>query len=207
MKNDSSLAVDAKLGSDMELLIEFDRNENQTTLSIGNALVFSLSGNHSAGLQDYFKNKELEAVLQYVLDHSPMLISFKQSCDPVVLNRFFNSSLVSAIQNLAVESFRDSRSSLVAKLGNILSERDGRVGYDKAIQSGLLSPELKDASTKIYNYVTFNRRSYSRGNSFTWPLHPIFNLAGNGVDPWPSNRYPKSALICDIAMRLLDQDS
>ena len=62
-----------------------------------------------------------------------------------------------------------------------------------------LTSEESERLEALASEVKFNTRRYGKGDWFCWPLHVVFTE--RGIDPWPANRYPKAALIADLALR------
>lgn len=62
-----------------------------------------------------------------------------------------------------------------------------------------LTPEQCERLEAVASEVKFNTRRYGKCDWFCWPIHAIFTE--RGADPWPANRYPKAALIADLALR------
>jgi hypothetical protein len=74
---------------------------------------------------------------------------------------------------------------------------DLKKGCAKFIKS--LSESERCRLEGLYSEVSFTVRRYGRSDFFCWPHHSVFRESG--IDPWPSNRYPKNVLMADLAIR------
>ena len=85
-----------------------------------------------------------------------------------------------------------------AKLNEICKEKTCIIKSAKAFFKQL----DKDTQAKLealYNEVKYTRRRYGSSDWYCWANHAIFSESP--LDPWPANRFPKSVLIADIAIR------